>query len=629
MADEIIKISGGDASGKILKIPKGSSYPVQFKPEFNKEPTEKDFENLLNGGLSLTIEDLAQGSDNEPVIPPVRAGQDFIFTLDTTESRYVQGTVYMAKILLRKTSPEAAIAEGAIANQDQFEVLSEFVFQVVSNEVDNAPNTLFSVLQSLPDDLKNLKDLRVGLKRTEREEGPDVALWRAVKARGAAVSFKEYQKFMDAICGGAYEDYSPDPNLGFSKDKLNEEVKSLERKRFTAFADTDSYRTVKVLTEAYLLTACSTDLTSFPKYSEETRPGEVSTIPFLKIIRDKLKDLQLKPKSFGDVLEAFRDGDVTSELGGSNMEDGFCFGILQDSLTNPCFIELIWSYWHEESMLIQSMKAITRRFQNVRGPKKRDPLAGMEIAPLRPLNNLLWGYIQDEQHRLTVQRRAYEYDHHYGFSLQGKAIRPLRSVDSRVNFLEAFHNLLHLCSKFYVQEDDTTKVPDGYPILTALRETHLLLTQGMHNQYGDLPFTARVEMMMQQWMLARPEFREFLPTRTMTAYPEPWMDRVAAMNHLQGWTATSPVSFSYLGIYGETILLSIRFGNWSDAAANSEMASFWASFFRNEIQGYIHAYRVATGVDLTTTNPQTGKIDFNSPSIHLMNRLRTQRRNAS
>ena len=30
----------------------------------------------------------------------------------------------------------------------------------------------------------------------------------------------------------------------------------------------------------------------------------------------------------------------------------------------------------------------------MRGAGDRDPLANLEIDPLRPLNNLLWGYIQ-------------------------------------------------------------------------------------------------------------------------------------------------------------------------------------------------------------------------------------------
>ena len=148
----------------------------------------------------------------------------------------------------------------------------------------------------------------------------------------------------------------------------------------------------------------------------------------------------------------------------------------------------------------------------------------VEIDPLRPLNNLLWGWVQDEQHRLTIPRRAYEYDHEYGLKLLGKAVPAIRGADSRSRFLEGFHTLLLLCSIFYKEDDDTTVMADGFPVLNALREVHLLLTQGAHNQYGDLPWTARQEFLMQQWILARPEMREFLPRRIMVDYPEPWMD---------------------------------------------------------------------------------------------------------
>ncbi len=192
-----------------------------------------------------------------------------------------------------------------------------------------------------------------------------------------------------------------------------------------------------------------------------------------------------------------------------------------------------------------------------------DPLANMEIDPLRSLNNVIWGYIQDEQHRLSVVRRNYEYDHHYGLRLAGRAVRDMRTADSRSKFLEAFHTLLSITSAFYKRDDDTTIVADGFPVLNGLKEAHLILSQGAHNQYGDLPSTARIEMLMQQWILSRPEFREFLPTRIMVAYPEPWMDRVDAMKKLQGWTDTSVLHFRNLAIFGEQVLLSIRYGDWA------------------------------------------------------------------
>src|SRR5262249_43787871 len=146
---------------------------------------------------------------------------------------------------------------------------------------------------------------------------------------------------------------------------------------------------------------------------------------------------------------------------------------------------------------------------------------------------------------------------------------------------------------------------------------------GQHNQYGDLPWTARMEMLMQEWILARPEFREFLPTRIMVDYPEPWMDRVDAMKKLQGWSDVSVLHFRNLGIFGEQILLSIRFGAWSDVN-NPVQAANCARYWRAEIQGYIHAYRAVTGVDLIDSTEAAAQLRYIMPSVHLRNRLARQ-----
>ena len=309
-----------------------------------------------------------------------------------------------------------------------------------------------------------------------------------------------------------------------------------------------------------------------------------------------------------------------------------CYRILREKLTNPCFLEMIWSYWHEEGQLVQTMAAISMRFQNRRRPGRTDPLANLEIDPIRPLNNLLWGYIQDEQHRLTVARRAFEYDHHYGITLLGKAVPHVRGADSRSRFLEAFHNLLSRSAAYYKEVDDTTVVADAFPVLNALREVHLLLSEGQHNQYGDLPWTARQEMLMQQWILARQEFRDFLPSRLMVVYPEPWMERVDAMKRMQGWTDITVRHFRDLAVYGEMIVLSIRFGNWS-TVTDRDQAANWARFWREQVQWYVHAYRAVTGVDLSSEIQdvrearRSGSAErYAQPSTHLRRRLAEQRR---
>ncbi|MBI5788642.1 MAG: hypothetical protein HZA78_07300 [Candidatus Schekmanbacteria bacterium] len=470
----------------------------------------------------------------------------------------------------------------------------------------------------------------VTMRRTATVPTEDLPLWVVIRESTKALSFESYSDYIKeilcdgnaaAVGRGAFDD--------------------LRTKRFVSYTDSDAYRLLKMASEAFVMVNCGVagkalekfefkdvnledvgvrvgvDTTGFAllwsSYLKTVNGGEDKTLPYLDLIRRKLGEASLKDDIFYE--EPRQEGQPKG-----------CYGILREKLTNPCLMELIWSYWMEEGMLVQTMNAIMLRFQNIRN-SDRDPLAMMEIDPLRPLNNLLWGYIQDEQHRLSLVRRAFEYDHHYGFRLVGKALPAMRTADSRMKFLEAFHNLLHQCTIFFAKDDNTTIIADGFPIMNALKDVHLLLTEGAHNQYGDLPSIARIEMLMMQWLLARPEFREFLPTRVMVAYPEPWMDRVDAMKTVQGWTSTSVLHFRELAVFGEQVLLSVRFGNWSKAT-DAFQAANWARFWRSEIQAYIHAYRAVTGVDLTSTvtNQQEAAIRFTQPSQLLQQRLVAQQR---
>lgn len=462
-------------------------------------------------------------------------------------------------------------------------------------------------------------NIGVSMTRTETEPTEDLSLWSVIRNSTEALSFNNYLRFMDEL----FCTDKSSPMFPNATNKFND----LKKKRFLPFTDTDAYRLLKAATEAFVMVNCGVldpenlfsqalqddanayldrrdlpggDLKArFHRYIDVTSGQPM--LPYLAIIRSKLPEIPIMDR---------------------NEEADLCFGFVKEKLFSPCLMELIWSYWHEEGMLAQTMNAITRRFQNVRSLAVQDPLANMEIDPLRPLNNLIWGYTQDEQHRLSVVRRNYEYDHHYGMRLEGKAVQNFRPVDTRSKFLEAFHHLLRLCTAFYKQDDDTTVKADAFPILNALKEVHLILSQGAHGQFGDLPSTARIEMLMQQWLLARPEFREFLPTRLMVAYPEPWMDRVDAMKKLQGWTDTSVIHFRSLAMFGEQLLLSIRYGHWSDVYEPNQ-AFNWARFWRPQVQGYIHAYRAATGVELAGDTVDSG-VDATLPSVLLQKRLAMQ-----
>ena len=463
------------------------------------------------------------------------------------------------------------------------------------------------------------------MSRTETEPTSDLRLWGAIRAVTEAVSFDNYMRFMDLLfCS----DRSP---RGDQTSAVGTAFTTLLQRRFLPFTDTDAYRVLKAATEAFVVVNCGVftgagaianepgviaDLAGYLDRRDLPRPGpepfleqveDLRILPYLAIIRRKLPDVPIN-----DAIRA------------TSLEADVCDGFIREKLRNPCLLELIWSYWHEEGMLVQTMNAISRRFQNIRGVGRPDPLANVEVNPLRPLNNLLWGYIQDEQHRLSVARRSGEYDHEYGLRLEGRAVRAYQWADSRSKFIEAFHHLLRLCTVFYKQDDDTTVKADAFGVLNALREVHLILSQGAHSQFGDLPPTARIEMLMQQWLLARPEFREFLPTRVMVAYPEPWMDRVDAMKSIQGWTDTTVMAFHNLAVFGEQILLSIRYGAWSTVVEPTQAFNF-ARFWRPQIQGYIHSYRAATGVELGADIVES-RVDATPPSVLLQKRLVAQQR---
>ncbi len=467
----------------------------------------------------------------------------------------------------------------------------------------------------------------------------DLGLWIIITNSGELISFNRYKAFIDNIMCGNEPVYFVNP----SDPEIRKTRETLRETRITPYPRVFDYNLFKASTELFLMTHCGvylqeeilriisaqilkdfpelssdeySEMKSIPGYGEEIirvlkKPfwheylkkimngQDLQTLPYLELIRAKLHDIPIKSK----------DADI-------------CYGILQEKFTHPCFLELIWSYWHEEGMLCQTMNVISQRFQNRLDPKGRNPLAHLNIDPLRPLNSLLWGYIQDEQHRLNLPRRTYEYDHHYGIRLYGKAVPKLQPADSRSKFIEAFHNLLHLCTIFFRDDDDNTITADGYPILNALKEVHMLLAQGAHNQYGDLPWTARMEMLMQQWLLARPEMREFLGGRIMVPYTEPWMDRVDNVKTLMDWTNISITHFNYLAIFGEQILLSIRFGNWS-TVNDRDQAANWTRLWRSQIQGYIHNYRAVTGKDLSS-DAASGVIDSTMPSVHLRRRLQEQ-----
>jgi hypothetical protein len=466
--------------------------------------------------------------------------------------------------------------------------------------------------------------VEVTMNRTKVPVTKDEILSSVVRASTEQLSVNKYFDFMDQV----FTSVRPDSRITREHEQIAKFLQ-IPAEPFP-LGGGDAYRVLTLATELFVLSNCGVirgrplELVTaeeearfghrlpqtlhkmWKDYLEPVPVGagrELDILPYLNLIRRKLGDISTVRSSAASLIDQQA-------------------GLLQDKLLHPPMLELIWCYWIEESMAVQAFNAITRRFQNLRTPGERDPLAALEVDPLRSVSNLLWTWTQDEQGRLSVLRRAHEYDHEYGFTLHGKAVSELRTADRRSKFLESFHTLLWRASQFYKADDNTTVHADAFALLNAIKETHYILSQGAGNQFPNIAVTARIEMLTQLWILSRPEMREFLGTRVMVAYPEPWMDRVDTVKQLKGWTDTSVVHFRDLAVFGEQIVLCIRYGAWSvindpDSAAN------FARYWRAPVQGYIHAYRAATGVDLSedVTGQRAAESRFVAPSVHLRNRL--------
>ncbi|MFD2784421.1 hypothetical protein [Hymenobacter rubripertinctus] len=592
--------------------------PINLTLEVGTENNDKTLTEVLKQyqGLKLVFRNLSEsGSEPESyfwkfslrkdaLAPPKPADNADQGQLPFREISYPTDEIS----LLDKASVQFSWQISTWDELGTFTVEGYFTDSRLDSDDQLAPLTDFGPVKLRVIDPVDERPAKVTLQAAGREVTPDQALWTLIRHR--TINFARYRSFVDRVMCADLNEAGP--------------VRQQLRTQYSPFSRVASWGLLKNATEFYLMQeaglALDHDLdydalngvediggnrNRSPRleqlrrraadsnrlgganigalrnaYLDELSNQEGKVLPYFGLIRDKLADLPLKKDH---------------ELGIG------CYGILKSRLQSPPLMELIWSYWHEEGGLVQTMNMLSLRFQNVRrGGPGQDPLANINIDPLRPLGNLLWGYIEDERNRLTLNRRNLEYRYEYGYSLIGKAVQDIPVAEHRTNFQHGFHSLLRAAVEFYQQANFTTVIPDGFPMLNNLREVHLLLAEGAHNQYGDLPWTARAEMLSQQWLLARPEVREFLGGRVMVPYSEPWMDRVDNMKQLQGWNPTNISHFRDLGAFGEQLLLSIRYGSWNDPTIGASNAANWAHYWREEIQRYIHAYKAVTGVDIAS-----------------------------
>lgn len=340
-------------------------------------------------------------------------------------------------------------------------------------------------------------------------------------------SSKQYNDFIDATFTGSISDQ----DLLQVKEDL---PGSTFKRNQPLFSSSNAYHILKYATEYYLLRTAGTTRINM----KDTTAGKTSYVKAFSAAYDKLNSNPV-------------------ELTGRNTKSP------RDSLF---FIDLIWSYWMEEAMLMHAAYDLVSRFKNI-DKNSADQRQRMGADPLRPLSYIIWGYIQDEPHRLTVRRRAGEYAHEYGLGLRGKA-RATRGSGNSSPIFDVLNDLLTTAQNFMNPGKSST---DASPVLQKLRRLYQSLENTYVCTYESPAWIIRQEMLMAQYILSHPGTTRFLPQAAKT-------DKM------------NTITYHDLAVHGERIMLSVKYRNWMDVKLTSADAAEWANDLADSISLYLKSY---------------------------------------
>lgn len=313
---------------------------------------------------------------------------------------------------------------------------------------------------------------------------------------------------------------------------------------------------------------------------------------------------------------------IVENLPSSTVGSPYCKTVLLERLRFPAAMELMFDYWLILGGVRGAMNGIVRRFINLHGPTDVDPLANFETSPLQPLSLLLGGYVQTEYQRLPLSRFDLEAQHQYGFTLGRKVVNRLRPADARFKFRFAFHDLLTAASRYYQESANTTIIPDTYPLFLKMQQVNQLLAESSGNNWLEVTFQSRAEMLSILWLMSRPEMTRFLHGRPMESQ-KPWEQVINDYNRLHGVEDTSIIHYHKLAKYGEQICLMLRLQAWNHPKVTPEYAKATLDYWRFAFKGYMNSYQAVTGVDLTAdaTDARDAEDRHRQPSALIERRL--------
>ncbi|MGH8614459.1 MAG: hypothetical protein ACREYF_21170, partial [Gammaproteobacteria bacterium] len=239
------------------------------------------------------------------------------------------------------------------------------------------------------------------LKRTAAGPTDDQALWVAIRNRTDAISFDRYNAFINRLlcpvtptiepCDPPnFTDEGPatcDPCTSGTEAKdygapTVEEIRGNLNLRPNIYGP-DAYYLLKLAAQAFLIFE-SGIVIDHPRNIVTGVPDPSQAVPGLEDPEFRLG----RSVDLGEITGILTNylSTVVGTVGGRGLPYlkrivgaliatanargerlPFCGEILQHRFSCPSLLELIWSYWEEEGMLVQTMNAISRRFQNRSG----------------------------------------------------------------------------------------------------------------------------------------------------------------------------------------------------------------------------------------------------------------------
>ncbi|HTE93628.1 MAG TPA: hypothetical protein VK678_08970, partial [Bradyrhizobium sp.] len=201
------------------------------------------------------------------------------------------------------------------------------------------------------------------------EPTDDQVLWATIRNRASAASFPNFEKFIDIIFCQA-----PPNNSGDNpKTRATINAAVLGRVGSPCYHGSEAYNLLKASAEVFLALQCGIKVE--PPLNDDGSsvaniPGEAgrgTTLDTFESLKTALTKFLTNFLTGGSrlyletILNALKEDDAISPL---------CAGILRPKADTtdgnsknkfdcyPCMLELIWSYWHEEGMLVQTLNAL-------------------------------------------------------------------------------------------------------------------------------------------------------------------------------------------------------------------------------------------------------------------------------